>query len=118
MGQTPTTIASRQHYSEGLLKKLRKRLRTMKEMSEMNDLCAYATGSFARGDASKASDLDIFFIDRGESCSKIQMSLISADLIRTCRRLRLPEFSEGGRYLELHKLADITAKLGSPEDDS
>lgn len=116
---TPTAklLQDRLTYSGAKLKHLRNRLGRNAELRKNPNLCVYATGSFGRGEASPESDLDIFFIDRGSDCTRITMALVTADLVMICRQLQLPEFSDGGRYLELHRLSDITQKLGSPDDD-
>ena len=117
MSTSEKILKDRRKHSDKIIGQLRKQVRSMAEVKKTPDLCIYATGSFARGDASPHSDLDVFFIDHGEKCSKIQMTLISADLIRACRKLQLPEFSGDGRFLSLHRLVHVREKLGSPDDD-
>lgn len=118
----PTTVTSRIEYSTSRIEKLREKVGNISVLSEeVTELCIYVTGSYGRFEASKNSDLDLFFINIGceeDNCiSNIKKTLIDADIINMCRELGLPEFSDDGRYLEVHYLKDILSDLGSPKDD-
>lgn len=84
-------------------------------------LCIYVTGSYGRQEASRYSDLDLFFLHVGgeskDALSRIDKSLLDAALIKSSRALEFPEFSRGGEYLDVHYLDDILTHLGSPRDD-
>ena len=84
-----------------------------------NDFCIYTTGSYARQEAGKNSDLDLFFIfeNAEDKFSKITKTLIDADLIKICGEMNLPEFSGDGEYLEIHNIQEIHKELGSRNDD-
>ncbi len=105
-------------YSKVRLNVFRKEIGTIDELSK-NSLCIYATGSFGRHEASENSDLDLFFLDAEEEkpTSNIDKTLINAAVIKTCRAMKLPEFSKDGGYLTIHNIGDILTHLGSPEDD-
>lgn len=87
--------------------------------------CVYVTGSFARGEASKHSDLDLFIVgDNVETStgpkralSKLNEIIVKADLIDATRALGFPEFSGDGEYLEHCTVNQLVATLGKPEDD-
>jgi predicted nucleotidyltransferase len=86
-----------------------------------NRACVYMTGSFARGEASVHSDLDLFIAGygtrRNPALSRLDEILVKADLIETTKKLGLPEFSGDGQYLTHHSVADLVETLGKPEDD-
>jgi hypothetical protein len=117
---SPDVIDQRWKFSDQKLAELRGRIEAeVQELKSCPNLCLYATGSFARRDASKHSDLDLFFvtIPNGPPVTQIQQMLINADLIRLCGRMELPEFSGDGQYLEIHTLASLVDELGSQKED-
>jgi predicted nucleotidyltransferase len=64
--------------------------------------CVYVTGSFARGEASDHSDLDLFIAGASDKTGKRKLSrlkevLIKAELIRATDSHGIPEFSGDGR---------------------
>jgi len=83
--------------------------------------CVYITGSFARGEASRYSDLDLFIVGRGSrdnpALSSLDEILVKADLIEATKRLGLPEFSGDGQYLTHHTVSELVGSLGKPDDD-
>lgn len=86
-----------------------------------NRACVYITGSFARGEASGHSDLDLFIVGHGTrkdpALSRLNEILVKADLIESSKRLGLPEFSGDGQYLTHHTDSELIGTLGKPEDD-
>ena len=113
-------IAARKQFSRDKLKELRDRISAeILPLEHCPNLCVYATGSFARLDASKHSDLDLFFVSTpgGPSITRIQQTLINADLIRLCERMGLPEFSGDGQYLQIHTLQSLVQEVGSQRED-
>lgn len=96
-------------------------------MTDAENLCAdkacvYATGSFARGEASQYSDLDVFIVGEGTdekpALDPLDQILVKADLIEAIRALRIPDFSGGGEYLKHHTVSELIGSLGTPEDDA
>jgi hypothetical protein len=83
--------------------------------------CVYATGSFARGEAGRFSDLDLFIVGQGtkeeRSLGRLDEICIKADLIEVTRELQIPEFSGDGQYLTHHTIDELIGTLGKPEDD-
>lgn len=113
-------IRHRRRYSAKRLTALRKTLDGAPEARSLQDLCIYVTGSFGRLEASRVSDLDVFFVHAGSKqkpVSNISKILLDALLIRTCRLMHFPEFSADGKYLEIHYIDDLHSSLGSPDDD-
>ena len=113
-------LSQHKEYSVTQLKMLSDKFAKIEELKN-NFLCIYVTGSYGRLEASKNSDIDLFFIDAASSIhdhtSGIDKTLIHADLIKICRSMNLPEFSKDGLYLKIHRLNDIKENLGSPYDD-
>ncbi len=84
--------------------------------------CVYATGSFARGEASQHSDLDLFIVGQGRdgkrTLGRLDEILLKADLIEVTRRLKIPEFSGDGQYLVHYTVEQLVRSLGKPDDDA
>lgn len=88
--------------------------------------CIYATGSFARGEASDYSDLDLFIVGKTRTVKgqtvralkRLDETCIKADLIRQTRLLDIPEFSGDGAYLTHYTVAELVKGLGMPSDDA
>jgi hypothetical protein len=80
------------------------------------------TGSFARGEASAHSDLDLFIVGNGtrekRALDPLDEILIKADLIAATRKLGIPEFSGGGEYLTHYTVGELVDTLGTREDDA
>jgi predicted nucleotidyltransferase len=100
--------------------RLRNDLTSAKTLCD-NHGCVYATGSFARGEASSHSDLDLFIVSQGlperPSIRGLEQILIKADLIEATRNLRIPDFSGDGEYLKHYTVRELVQTLGTPEDD-
>lgn len=115
------SLSSRHKYAKKRLDEFRSKITTIKVLDNLPDLCIYVTGSFGRLEASKYSDLDLFFIDKGASKDKpiswINKTLLDAELIRAVEELGFPEFSNDGEYLSVHYLKDIKKTLGGRDDD-
>lgn len=114
-------IGERKVWSEGKIEEFRQIVRGLDKVTEHNGLCIYVTGSFGRLEASKYSDLDLFFI-KGDGSSSGDMSrideiLMNAALITACRDIGFPEFSGDGEYLEVHYLSKMLDQLGGRMDD-
>src|SRR5687767_12843936 len=94
--------------------------------------CVYATGSFARGEASPFSDLDLFIVgecevvkdpDEGEERSRRVLARlneirIKSELIVATEKLDIQSFSGDGQYLAFYTVDDLVASLGHPSDDA
>ena len=118
-------IEARRAFSDGKLSDLRRTIQAeVPALKTCPDLCVYATGSFARRDAGKHSDIDLFFVtDVADSTAlkppvpKIKQILINADLIRLCARMGFPDFSGDGQYLQILTLNSLVNELGSQKED-
>lgn len=100
-----------------------------------SDACLYVTGSYARGEASNHSDVDLFilglttkskikdeygadiFVER-RSLSRLNEICTKAVLIQSTRNLGITEFSGDGKYLAHYTTSELLKTLGHPTDDS
>jgi predicted nucleotidyltransferase len=112
----------RVEYSQTRIAELEARLEPVKDLLKEEPLCIYATGSYGRLEAGEESDIDIFFLYEGhpriQQLPNLTLIELSACLIEATRKMGFPEFSEDGRYLDVHYLDHMEEVLGSPEDDS
>lgn len=98
-----------------------RRVLTAADQLCLGKACVYATGSFARGEATEYSDLDLFIVgrttDSKRDLRRLEEIRIKADLIEMTERFHIPEFSGDGQYLEHYTVDDLVKTLGKPEDD-
>ncbi|MBK9352540.1 MAG: hypothetical protein IPN09_00755 [Bacteroidetes bacterium] len=106
-------------YSLSRLEEFKEYLSKSSDIKAQSDFCIYTTGSYGRLEASEHSDLDLFFLSDTDRTkfSKISKTLIDSDIIKACRKMKLPEFSGDGEYLEVHNIKDIYSEMGSRKDD-
>ncbi len=115
-------LASRRLQTEARIRELLKSLQDAERLAR-NKACAYATGSFGRGESSRHSDLDLFILGKPDRKRRSRLSsldeiCLKSVLIQVTRQLHIPEFSGDGQYLQHFSLHDLTRTLGTPEDDS
>lgn len=114
-------LEARANYSAGRIREFREQVgESVPELARCGNLCIYTTGSFGRGEAGRHSDLDLFFALDGSRAAvpNLTKTLIDADLIRLCQRLGYPAFSGDGVYLKIHTVADLSTKIGEPQEDA
>lgn len=114
-------IQQRQTFSQARLADLSGRLAQIGELESLKDLCVFATGSYARNEASPHSDIDLFFVHRGsessEKVSRLAELRLFARIIDLGEELKFPTFSNDGEFLRLLYLDDMLKMLGGREDD-
>lgn len=120
-------IEERRQFSDEKFERLRKSLELAPEICA-DRACVYATGSFGRREASEHSDIDLFIVslsDEGDEdrigrsrLSKLDEILLKADLIRASRKLKFPEFSQDGRFLQSHTARKLVRSTGDQYDDA
>lgn len=116
-------LSSRRVKSEGKLAAVRCEFAKYKE-SHQDDynsaVTVFVAGSMARGEASDASDLDLFFLTTTPSDKRrhLQDIDILAAAININRSLGYEPFSNDGEFLKIHSLNHMLKALGAPQDDS
>jgi len=116
-------IEDRRALSDKRLEALKGRLSTAKGLTA-GKACVYATGSFARGEASKFSDLDLFIAGKTEVetgrrlLSRLDEICVKAELIQANKDLNIQEFSGDGEYLVHYTTHELVGSLGHPRDDA
>ncbi len=111
-------IRDRNEFSSSLLNKLETEISKSQIIQQHSgNLCIYATGSYARKEASRYSDLDLFFIVYKKPICNLDIILIKAELIKIMRDLNFPDFSGDGEFLNFHIFNEIIKELGSTKDD-
>jgi predicted nucleotidyltransferase len=117
-----STIAKeRETYSLGRLEEIKNRLSTLAEFKLDPDLTVFAAGSYARLEASKNSDIDMFFLSSVESghqpLQRTNSLRMFGKIIDTVESMGFPKFSNDCEYLVILKADDIVSNLGSRTDD-
>lgn len=111
----------KQSNSDQKIRELSLRIRRSEEVRPFKNLAVYATGSYARGEASVHSDIDLFFINRRPletipDCNINSVRLFSR-MIEIAREMNFPKFSNDGAYLKILDSPQILKHLGGPNDD-
>lgn len=113
-------LEDRRKFSSNKLETLKGKLQEIEELKKHEGFCVYVTGSFGRREATKYSDLDLFFLSNGSAdkngISRLSKTLIDADLIRLLDGMGFPPFSNDGEFLNIHYVEDIKSELGSRTD--
>ncbi|GGK23398.1 nucleotidyltransferase domain-containing protein [Salinarimonas ramus] len=115
-------LHQRREFSAAQFLKLRDKLERASELIA-GTACVYATGSYGRMEAGPDSDLDLFILSHGNSAeeprlSRLDETLVKANLIEATRALGIPDFDGDGRYLVGHTVHGLVESLGKPEDDA
>lgn len=91
------------------------------DFQKSKSLSVFCGGSIARGEIGEKSDLDLFITTDDNSSTQLNYlgeCIILADLININRKLKFPEFSNGGEYLKIHDIKDMIDSIGSRIEDS
>ena len=113
-------LTERRDFSRQRLSELTTRMLEINEVRNLTGLCIYATGSYARGEASPHSDIDLFFVHAGSGASgmsKLDQLRLFARVIDIGAELKFPTFSNDGEYLKILYSEQALEKLGGREDD-
>lgn len=107
--------------SASKLRELRASLLNLPELEPFTELTVFATGSYARGEASTHSDIDLFFLNRSaiNSIPDVNINTIRlfAKIVEISHSLGFPKFSNDGVYLKIIEAPQILFHLGNAEDD-
>ena len=113
----------RQAESYARLTALKERLGTLDGFELDPSLVMFCSGSFARGEASPHSDLDLFFVrakhptQESSSTPRTDEYRLFGRLIEIADELGFPSFTDDCKYLKVHNLDNIVQHLGSSLDD-
>lgn len=114
----PQLIETRRAETQRRLDELVKKLGAAEERLADKG-CVYLTGSFARGEASAHSDLDLFIVGHGRGperrLSRLDEICVKAELIKATQQSGIPEFSGDGEYLVHYTIGGLVDTLGKPE---
>jgi predicted nucleotidyltransferase len=111
----------RAEFSRIKLEVLTRLLRRARHVKALSHLTIYTAGSYGRLEASKHSDIDLFFVLTKphtffEEIRVPEIRLLS-ELVDIGYTMSFPKFSNDGHFLKLLFLTDILEHLGSPADD-
>jgi len=109
----------RQEYSAGRIEEVRKALGSVPELLTPSDLTVYVAGSYARLEASQYSDIDLFFLDTGESHSgkHVDNEQMLKEVSEVVSKLGFPEAANQSPFMKVLNLDDMTSRLGGMLDD-
>ena len=108
-------------YSKTRLHELKNRIAKIPGISDYTNLTAFGAGSFARHEASEYSDIDMFFLCKGEredlSTPHTRELRLFGNLIGIIEAMGFPNFSNDCEYLEILHSPAILDNMGMPTDD-
>lgn len=100
---------------------LSKSLSSVDEISALSDLTIFVSGSYARLEASKYSDIDLFFIQHGMidriASPNISTLRMFSEVIKISDDLNFPKFSNDGEFLKILESKKILEGMGGRNDD-
>ncbi|WP_456624461.1 nucleotidyltransferase domain-containing protein, partial [Bradyrhizobium sp. P5_C12] len=112
---------NRMIYSRTKLDLLATKLAKARHPKVFEHLTIYAAGSYGRLEASRYSDIDLFFVlakprSYFDEIKVPEIRLLS-EIVDIGYNMDFPKFSNDGHFLKLLFLDDILENLGSPADD-
>ena len=109
--RTASVIDGRKKYCQKRIRGVSGALRKASRAYFPDHLCAYVTGSYGRLEASRFSDIDVFFVlndlDTKEPLPRVSEHHLYSDLAKIGKKFRFPEFSNDGEYLRVHRLGEM-----------
>jgi hypothetical protein len=116
--ETEAFFAQRAEFTKTRVEAFRAALRDELREPELlgETTCVYATGSGARGELSKVSDLDVFIVRRGKRTRRDE-ALLQASIVRALEAAKFPPASRDCAFLQLHEAQALRANMGTPQDD-
>lgn len=91
------------------------------ELAAIEGLTVFATGSYARGEASEHSDIDLFFVHNGSldqiDSPRIRTLRMFSKIVDISDQLKFPKFSNDGEFLKVLEKSKILESLGGRSDD-
>lgn len=117
--QVPEIYEQRATFSSDRLAVLERNVAEKTIGIKLEGLTIFTAGSYARHEASPASDIDLFFTYDEEASQENKTSEIQlfGRLIDLVSDMRFPAFSNDGQFLHTHHLSDILKSIGGQDDD-
>lgn len=107
--------------SEEKIADLMERLSRYRELTAIDGLTIYITGSYARLEASKHSDVDLFFVvdksDEDENIPNLKKYRFYSRIIDIVDSMGFPSLSNDGEFLKLIRKGEMLDCLGGRNDD-
>ncbi|QFS88100.1 MULTISPECIES: nucleotidyltransferase domain-containing protein [unclassified Marinobacter] len=115
----PDILKDRKDYSIKRLDELKGELSKLSETRAYPRLTIIAAGSLARHEASKHSDIDMFFFTAAEEIEdpRTKELRLFGKIIDVVDELGFPKFSRDCKYLNIISTNEMFKNLGSPTDD-
>lgn len=117
-------FVERRGYSSGRTSELSRYLNKNIDINSYAGLTIFAAGSYARGEASVHSDIDLFFLRNDlrefvdlKNKNLRQIKIMSAVIDVTQGAMEFPPPSNDGQFLVVNSLEGMLKELGGPEDD-
>lgn len=114
-------LEERRQHSEAVVGRLRNEFSKISSAQAIPGLTIFCAGSYGRLEANDRSDLDIFFLVREPGEWRKQHTTthhLFSDTINILEEVGLPELTDDGLYLKIHRLPCVLKHLGAPRDDS
>lgn len=113
-------VAKKHSNSSKKLSQLQNSLTNSPPVNDLPGLTIFATGSYARGEASVHSDIDLFFVNDATpevTDPNIKRIRMISEIVDIGDSLEFPRFSNDGEYLDIIDKLDLLEHLGGRKDD-
>ena len=114
-------LHTRSTYASSKLETFAAELSKAKHIESFPKLSIYTAGSYGRLEASKHSDIDLFFVVARPRNSLAEVRVpeirLLSEIVDIGFRMNFPKFSNDGQFLKILYAEDMLKNLGSPDDD-
>jgi len=121
MIKLPLIYQERSTYSRSRLDELKNRIGKIDGIHRFTDLTIFGAGSYARYEACKHSDIDMFFLCNGQRQDLPEPHTnefrLFGKLIEIVDNMDFPQFSNDCEYLKIQYSPEILEHIGSSMDD-
>jgi predicted nucleotidyltransferase len=117
-----SVVSDRKHFSEARITDLASRISEHTSSLDLGRMFIFAAGSYARGEASEFSDIDLFFGYENNLGSELPQRRTNelrlfGHVIEAVDDLGFPQLSADCKYLRTHLLTDVLKEMGGDRDD-
>lgn len=115
-------VEEKKQNSKDRIGQLQLELSKIEELKRFEKLAVFVAGSYARNEASRHSDIDLFFVFNGDLDNDVPSPRINsmrafAKIIETADALGFPAFSNDGEFLKILESPKMARELGGRDDD-